>query len=599
MTDTVVHGRYSILRTLGGGGMARVYLAHDEILGRDVAIKVLRDQYAEDAEFVERFKREARSAASLSHPNIVAVYDRGVAEDGTSYIAMEHVPGGSLKERISQKEALNTDAAIGVALQISYALEEAHGRGVIHRDIKPHNVLLTAAGDVKVADFGIARAAAYTSISQTSLVLGTASYMSPEQALGEPADPRSDLYSLGVVLYEMLTGELPYTADNPVAISMKHVNDPLRPPREVNPDIPEDLDAIVSKLLSKKSEDRYAGATELAEDLRRVRDGLPPLAIAPFAVAPPAAAPVDAGPHPTRAETRQAVPPPPPAPARRRRRRSTPRRLAVILLLLAVLGGLAWAVSQNSIDGGDSGNGGNDRNNAINRVEVPSVEGLTQDAAQQRLEAAGLRVQAQQRESTPEETGVVLGQSPNGGRQAEEGSVVTLAVGSGPVLVSVPEVRDMGRADAEAALARANLAVGNVREIQSSDLAPGIVIEQGYEPGAEVQPETAVNLGVSVEPPPSSAPETPDQNTPSPAQPAQPDPVQPQEPQQEPPPQELPPQQPSQDPPQQQEQPSQDPPQQDLNEEIQEQVDERLEDAGILDRENNQNGNNGGEQEED
>ena len=250
--ETVVHGRYSIQSTLGGGGMARVYLAHDAVLGREVAIKVLRDQYAEDAEFAERFKREARSAASLSHPNIVSIYDRGVAEDGTSYIAMEHVPGGSLKGRISREGVLDTPEAASVALQIANALEEAHGRGVIHRDIKPHNVLLTSTGDVKVADFGIARASAYTAISQTSLVLGTAGYMSPEQALGEPVDPRSDLYSLGVVLYEMLTGELPFTADNPVAVSMKHVNEPLRPPREINPEISEDMDAVVTKLLAKK-----------------------------------------------------------------------------------------------------------------------------------------------------------------------------------------------------------------------------------------------------------------------------------------------------------------------------------------------------------
>ena len=245
-----------------------------------------------------------------------------------------------------------------MALQITYALEAAHGRGVIHRDIKPHNILLTSTGDVKVADFGIARAAAYTSISQTSLVLGTASYMSPEQALGEPVDPRSDLYSLGVVLYEMLTGELPYTADNPVAVSMKHVNEPLRPPRESNPEIPEDLDAVVTKLLSKKAEDRYKGATELAEDLRRVRDGLQPLA----------AVPVDTGTRPTQPETRRFVPPPP-VPARQRRRRGTPWVLAGVLLLLVLLGGLGLALSQN---GGNSG------------VEVPSVTGMSQEQAQTR-----------------------------------------------------------------------------------------------------------------------------------------------------------------------------------------------------------------------
>ena len=558
MPETIVHGRYSIRSTLGGGGMARVYLAHDEVLGRKVALKVLRDQYAEDAEFAERFKREARSAASLSHPNIVAVYDRGVAEDGTSYIAMEYVPGGSLKDRISRKGVLEPGTAAAVALQITEALEEAHGRGVVHRDIKPHNILLTSTGAVKVADFGIARAAAYTSISQTSLVLGTAGYMSPEQALGEPVDPRSDLYSLGVVLYEMLTGELPYTADNPVAISMKHVNEPLRPPREVNPEVPESMDAVVTKLLSKDPADRYEGATELSEDLRRVRDGLPPLATGP----------VDAGTQATRVEPRKSVPPPPPVPTtRRRRRRSTPWVLAALFLLLTLLGGLGWSLSQNGGAGGS--------------VKVPSVVDMPRERAQQELEAAGLQAGIEQRESSEDKAGTVLEQSPNGGTQAERGSSVRLVVGSGPSApstVAVPVVRGMSRADAETTLVQAGLAVGNVREIPSETAAAGVVIEQGYDPGVPVEPGTAVNLGVSSGPPPAPVPNAPNQNTPAPAQPEQPQ--QPQGRPQQPPPQEPQPQEPQPQEPEQQEQPEQQPPQ-DLDDEIREEVREDLEDAGI------------------
>ena len=270
--------RYDVVRPLGSGGMGEVYLARDRVLGRDVALKVLRKQYAGDDEFAERFKREAMSAASLSHPNIIQVYDRGETEEGASYIAMEYVPGGTLKERISREGPLEAADAAGLGAQVAEALGAAHDRGMVHRDIKPQNVLLAARGGAKVADFGIARAGSSATISRTGSVMGTAGYMSPEQALGKPATPKSDLYSLGVVLYEALTGELPYTADNPIAVSMKHVNEPLRPPIELNPRIPKGMNALVTKLLAKDPEDRYADAEELADDLWRVNRGLEPVA---------------------------------------------------------------------------------------------------------------------------------------------------------------------------------------------------------------------------------------------------------------------------------------------------------------------------------
>ena len=279
MRQTVVDGRYVLLAPSGSGGMARVYRAHDKVLGRDVALKVLRRQFAEDAGFVQSFRREARSAAALSHPNIVPIYDLGRSEDGDYYIAMEYVSEGTLKERIAARGALGARAAASVALQIAEALGAAHERGTIHRDVKSQNVLVTETGDAKVADFGIARASSATIVAdaaRTASVLGTANYISPEQAMGEPVDPRSDLYSLGVVLYEMLTGEVPYSADTPVAVAMKHVSEPPREPREADPEVPEGISAVVAKLLAKKPEDRYRDAAELAEDLRRIRDGLPP-----------------------------------------------------------------------------------------------------------------------------------------------------------------------------------------------------------------------------------------------------------------------------------------------------------------------------------
>jgi eukaryotic-like serine/threonine-protein kinase len=273
MLRNIVDGRYVLAECLGSGGMAEVYLAHDEVLARDVALKVLRSQYVRDEEFAERFRREARSAASLSHPNIVRVYDRGETEDGTCYIAMEYVSGGTLKKRIEEKGPFEPRKAAAVAAQIADALGEAHEHGVIHRDIKPQNVLVTSSGDLKVTDFGIARAASAATISVTNAVFGTAGYLSPEQALGEPVSPASDLYSLGVILYEMLTSELPYTADNPMAVCMKHVTEPLRPPKKLNPAIPEEMNALVVKLLAKDPADRYGTASELLDDLERVRDG--------------------------------------------------------------------------------------------------------------------------------------------------------------------------------------------------------------------------------------------------------------------------------------------------------------------------------------
>jgi serine/threonine protein kinase len=273
-------GRYEVVRALGAGGMGCVYLARDSVLSREVALKVLDERHAETEEFVERFRREARAAASLSHPNIVAVYDYGEDERGAPYIAMEHVAGGTLKDRIKETGKLPPRVAAGVALQIASALEAAHESGIVHRDVKPENVLVTEDGNVKVADFGIARAAEATAVTATSTVLGSVRYLSPEQASGGEVGPASDLYSLGVVLYEMLSGEVPFEAHNPIATAMRHLTETPAPPREFEPRIPAALEAVTLKLLVKDPPDRYPSAGALAEDLERL------LAAAPAASAP-------------------------------------------------------------------------------------------------------------------------------------------------------------------------------------------------------------------------------------------------------------------------------------------------------------------------
>src|SRR5215216_2206528 len=434
---TVLEDRYDVVRPLGSGGMGEVFLARDRVLGRNVALKVLRKQYAGDEEFAERFKREAMSAASLSHPNIVQVYDRGETEEGASYIAMEYVPGGTLKERISREGPIEAADAAALGAQVAEALGAAHEGGMVHRDIKPQNVLLTPGGSAKVADFGIARAGSSVTISKTGSVMGTAGYMSPEQALGKPATPKSDLYSLGVVLYETLTGELPYTADNPIAVSMKHVNEPLRPPIELNPRIPAGMNALVTKLMAKDPEDRYSDAEQLADDLWRVSRGLEPLEAGVEVMQRPPTQPTDVAPS---ALTRE-MPRPRPGPTSVRRRRGLPwLLLAPILLALGVLGTLETVVGPDAMNGwfdvfqGDKPSPG--RAAAPEKVEVPEVAGLTRSVAEHRLNVAGLEVGQVSSFPSDVPSGRVISQGFAAGTSVEQGTQVNLDISSGPQPVS-------------------------------------------------------------------------------------------------------------------------------------------------------------------
>jgi eukaryotic-like serine/threonine-protein kinase len=268
----VLLDRYEVGPLLGAGGMAEVYEGRDRLLARRVAIKVLQSQFARDQGFLLRFKREAQAAASLSHPNVVGVYDTG-SEDGTHFIVMEYVEGRTLKDVIRQEGPLYPDRAAEICADVCSALVAAHARGLIHRDIKPGNVMLTPDGKVKVMDFGIARATSSETITQTAAVIGTAQYISPEQAQGQPVDFRSDLYSLGCCLYEMLTGKVPFTGANAVAIAYRHVREDPTPPRTLNPDVPVALEAICLKAMAKLPDNRFQTAAEFRSDLERFRNG--------------------------------------------------------------------------------------------------------------------------------------------------------------------------------------------------------------------------------------------------------------------------------------------------------------------------------------
>jgi serine/threonine protein kinase len=357
----LLDNRYRIVRPLGEGGMARVYLAHDELLGRDVAVKVLARRLAEDAESVERFRREARSAASLSHPNIVAVHDTGQTEDGDRFIVMEYVPGGTLKDPIREKGPLPPGEAASVALQVARALAAAHARGVIHRDIKPQNVLLTGSGEAKVADFGIARAAGSATLTGTGLGPGTARYVSPEQAKGEPVTPQSDLYSLGVVLYEMLTGELPFDAESPIGVAMKHINEVPRPPKQLLDSVPEWLDELTVRLLAKDPADRPAGAAALVEELesggREIDGSTSARADAPTAALQCSPGPSEfdgTAPYPPRERAATAVAPPS---RERRRPRYSPSLATWTIAAVAMMGVLAVVLSLGGASGALAGLG--------------------------------------------------------------------------------------------------------------------------------------------------------------------------------------------------------------------------------------------------
>jgi serine/threonine-protein kinase len=447
LINTLFDGRYRILRKLGSGGMANVYLAEDEELGRRVAIKILNERYAGDDLFIERFRREAKSAAGLSHPNIVSIYDRGEAE-GTYYIAMEVIEGRSLKELIMTHGALPVDTAIGYAKQLLEALRFAHRHGIIHRDIKPHNVLVSADQQVKaneprlkVTDFGIARHGA-SQMTEAGSIMGTAQYLSPEQARGAPVTAASDLYSAGVVLYEMLTGKVPFTGDSAIEIAMKHVNELPKAPSSLRPEIPPELDQIVLRALAKDPADRYQTAEEFIEDLERVEAGLPiSRSTATAATAILAGAAVgDATELLSESPTRVAAPPAPPPQRRpptyppsspydeppRRRKRWVPWLLVALLLAAAILAGW-WVYNQIQ-----------DQLEAAEPVGVPNVVGIERDLAVQRIEEAELEAAVEEQASTEVEEGLVIEQSPPAGSRIAKGDTVTIVVSTGPNEVEVP-----------------------------------------------------------------------------------------------------------------------------------------------------------------
>ncbi|WP_049578648.1 Stk1 family PASTA domain-containing Ser/Thr kinase [Streptomyces sp. SBT349] len=493
-------GRYELGQVLGRGGMAEVYLAHDTRLGRTVAVKTLRADLARDPTFQARFRREAQSAASLNHPAIVAVYDTGEDYvDGISipYIVMEYVDGSTLRELLHSGRKLLPERALEMCIGILQALEYSHRNGIVHRDIKPANVMLTRTGQVKVMDFGIARAMGDSgmTMTQTAAVIGTAQYLSPEQAKGETVDARSDLYSTGCLLFELLTVRPPFIGDSPVAVAYQHVREEPPSPSVFDPEITPDTDAIVLKALVKDPDYRYQSADEMRADIEATLDGRP------VAAAGMGAMPYGYDDRPTTAlratDPQTTMMPPASDPDgyddyggradRRQRNRNTSTILLVLAGILVLVGaifiGRALFASDPPSDD----------------PIVPDVVGESLEQASRSLENAGFEPVEGETRPCDEEAETVCETTPAADEQHPRGTEVTIVMSEGPAPVEVPDVVGDPFDEAETTLEEAGFTVVREEE-ETSDEEPETVLEQSPEAGEEAEPDSEITLTVAVEP---------------------------------------------------------------------------------------------------
>lgn len=510
LAGRVFSNRYEIQREIAQGGMAEVYLAHDQLLNRPVALKALFPEYAREPSFVERFRREAQAAANLNHPNIVAIYDWG-QEDGTYFIVMEYVEGRSLRDLIRAEAPIDANTSAEVTAEIASALAFAHRNGVVHRDVKPGNVLLTRTGTVKVTDFGIARAGASDGLTQTGSVMGTATYFSPEQAQGLPVDGRSDVYALGVVLYEMVTGVAPFTADSPVSVAYKHVRETAVLPTERNPDVPADLERIIVTALSKEPENRYQTADDMRADILRFRRGRPVIGAAATAIvvdnptpgagaaarATPAAAAAAYGASTImnpRVDERGRVAGLTTAP--RKRKNTVLVWVLTLLGLAAVVGAILFA----AIKLGSS----------QETVSVPSEATKNVAVATADLESHHFKVTVQRVPDPVAAVDIVVRQDPAAGKNATRGSLVTLFVSSGTAQKVIPFDITTGRTADDVTNELKNLGFVVTPQLQANSAPSGTVYDSTPKPGTNAAVGSTVTILVSTGPAPTAVPQVKD-----------------------------------------------------------------------------------------
>ena len=493
MGETILGNRYEIIRKIGDGGMAFVYEAKDRLLNRIVAVKVLRPEFVDDEEFLAKFKREAEAVANISHPNIVNVYDVG-CDGKVNYIVMEYVDGQNLKEIIKNEGTLDEYTALDITKQIAKALSAAHKKGVIHRDIKPHNILISSEGrNVKVADFGIAKAATNSTMTNIGSIIGSVHYFSPEQAKGHTISPKSDIYSLGVVMYEMLTGKVPFTGETAVSIAIKHLQEPPIPPHELRPDIPAIVEAIVLKAMDKNPDNRFS-STEMIKEIEQAKRK--PFAKVNVPTEDPFATRVLTSEEIEQLQNiepkKTTVTPNYSQPVyqenkvepQRKSKNSFNKTFIMGLIFILVLGfGVGAFLSYGDFWSSKT-------------VEVPNVVGMSQAQAEETLKAENLRVEVAETfdESVP--VGKVASQTPEAGKTVKESRLVTIYISKGGEEINMINLVGLSQSEAENQLAKLKLKIGQVTA-EYSDKPSGTVLKQSISANNKVKKGANIDIVVS------------------------------------------------------------------------------------------------------